>query len=635
MTDYLKGLQKEVDSIVPKEALVTRAIMLASELVIYTKNIGMFLESEELVKKIAAQLKKRVHFRSDKSLLIDQDTAKAKIIQLVPKEAGIAGINFDIEFNEVVIEAKKPGLVIGKHGVTLKAIVLQTGWYPKILREPITESSIMKGIRFNLLKSSKERRKFLKKTAERIYRNPEKPTDWVKLTPLGASREVGRSCLLLQTPESKVLLDCGYNVASRDRAYPLLQSIDFAIEELDAVILSHAHLDHSGFLPYLYKMGFRGPTYATPPTRDLMAMLQLDLVDVTVKEGKKPAYGHKDVKTTINHTITRDYGEVTDIAPDIRLTFQNAGHILGSATCHMHIGKGLHNVLYTGDYKYGYSKLFDSAHTKYPRVETLITEATYGGPNDVNPPRHVADQRLIEIIKETTDNGGSVLCPVFAIGRSQELMLVLEEYAKNNTWDIPVYLDGMVKQASAIHTAYPEYLRKNIQKRILHNNSPFDSPIFIEVDKTRRADVAQEKGSVIIAPSGMLTGGPSYEYFKKMAEDPKNAILFVGWQGEGSLGRKVQNIGARGKTARTVPVQIDGRTRALKVNMRIETVEGFSGHSDKNQLIQFVKKLQPKPDRIITVHGEESKCINLARTLGYGLRIESTVPRNLDTIRLK
>ncbi len=616
--------------------MVTKVQLQASDVIIYTKNIKLFLESDTLVKNLATKLKKRVHARSDPSSLMDLEKAKELVESLVPKDAGIEEISFDGEFNEVVIEAKKPGLVIGKHGSTLKAITTQTGWYPSILRTPSKPSKVMKGIRYNLLKENKDRMKILKEVGARIYRTPTKPTDWIRLTPLGGAREVGRSCYIIETPESKIMLDCGVNVASREKPFPLLDSITWTLDDLDAVIISHAHLDHSGFLPYLFKFGYKGPVYCTAPTRDLMTMLALDYIDVTRKEGRDPPYGQKEIKETVKHCIPREYGEVTDIAPDARLTLHNAGHILGSSSAHLHIGHGAHNLLFTGDFKFGYTKLFDPVHTKYPRIETLVMESTYGSPNDTQPPRYVSDKKLIQTIQKTTDRGGSVLIPVFAIGRAQEVMLVLEEYAKRNGWDVPIYVDGMTREASAVHTAYPEFLRRNVKKRVLHNNSPFDSEIFIEVDKTRRDEVAEEKASVILSPSGMMTGGPSLEYFKQMCDNKKNAIIFVGYQGEGSLGKKVQNIGLRrNQVPKRIPLHIAGRTKEVEVNLNIETIEGFSGHSDRNQLVGFYKKVVPKPERVICVHGDERSCMSLSKTIGNNFRVEATAPRNLDSIRLK
>ena len=152
----------------------------------------------------------------------------------------------------------------------------------------------------------------------------------MRVTFFGAGRQVGRSCIFLQTPESKVLLDCGVNVAYDDyNAYPMLDSPEFKIEELDAIIISHSHIDHSGFVPFLYKMGFRGPMYCTAPTRDISALLALDYIGVAFKQARKMLFDVEDVKEMVKHTITLDWGEVTDITPDLRLTLYNSGHILG------------------------------------------------------------------------------------------------------------------------------------------------------------------------------------------------------------------------------------------------------------------------------------------------------------------
>ena len=199
------------------------------------------------------------------------------------------------------------------------------------------------------------------------------------------------------------------------------------------------------------------------------------------KSGGTPLYGEKDIKTMLTHMITRDYGEVTNVTEEIKLTNHNAGHILGSSIVHLHIGEGLYNIVHTGDMKYGYTRLFDQADTKYPRIDALFIESTYGGSRDIGKDRQQMELELMDMIKRTVQNGGKVLIPLFAVGRAQELALVLESYMLNNPnykLDVPVFLDGMILEASAIHTAYPEYLKMSLRKRILNNNSPFESEIF-------------------------------------------------------------------------------------------------------------------------------------------------------------
>jgi len=387
---------------------------------------------------------------------------------------------------------------------------------------------------------------------------------------------------------------------------------------------------NSGFLPFLFKSGYTGPVYCTAPTRDLMTLLHFDFIDVLTKEGKEPPYGERDVKETVKHCIIRDYREVTDIAPDMRLTFHNAAHILGSASVHLHIGEGAHNLVYSADIKFGFTRLLNNVDIRYPRLETLILESTYGGRNDVMPLRQEAEDRLLRVIKETLQVDGNILIPVFSVGRGQEIMLVLENFYRKGLLDTKCYVDGLTNEASAIHTVYPEYMREGVQRRILQNDSPFMAEIFANAREKSKEEVLADGGSIIIASSGMLTGGPSLEYFYKMAENPNNTMIFVGFQGEGALGRKIQ------AGLKTLPVtDKNGKTKALNINMRVETVEGYSGHSDHYQLVSYVRNLKAKPKRILTNHGDLDTTVEFARYLANKFKVNTTAPRNLDAIRLK
>lgn len=630
LTEFLKDVEKKIREILPEECQIASVELEGPDIVLYTKNVSKFLDDETLIKKLAGTLKKRFTIRSDSTMLEEPEKAKAIINEIIPPEAGVKNIMFDTSFNEVDIEAEKIGLVIGQGGERLKEITKRTGWTPKPLRVPTVESKLMKGIRETLVRECKDRKKILKEAGKRIYRNDTKPTDWIRITGLGGWREVGRSCILIETPESKVLMDCGVSVASHENAFPYMSSVDFSLEELDAVVISHAHLDHSGFLPYLYQYGYDGPVYCTTATRDMMTLLQKDYISVLEKTAKTPLYSEKDVKSEIMHCITKEYGEVTDIAPDIRLTLHNAGHILGSSLVHMHIGEGAHNLLYTGDFKFGYTELFDPAETRFPRLETLIIESTYGGPQDIQKPRYVGEKQLIDLIKQTADKNGMTLIPSFAVGRAQEVMMLIESYAKQHGgWDIPVYLDGMTREASAMHSAYHEYLKRSLHRRMLHNDSPFDSNIFQIVDPSQREQIAEDGRCVMLAPAGMMNGGPVVDYFKRIAEFERNQVVFVGYQANGSLGRAIQ------RAPSSINLDDNGKPREFKINAKINTVEGFSGHADLNQILGYFKKITPKPERVLTVHGEESKCMNLARSLSYKFRVEASSPRNLDSIRLK
>ena len=460
----------------------------------------------------------------------------------------------------------------------------------------------------------------------------EKKNEWIRVTFLGGARQVGRSCLLLQTPESRVLLDCGIDVASEQQPYPFLECPEFKIDELDAVIVSHSHLDHSGLVPYLFKFGYRGPVYCTAPTRDVMSLLQLDAIKIMVNEGKDPLYSQDDVKEMVKHTICLDYEEVTDITPDVRITLYNAGHILGSSMVHLHIGNGLHNLVYTGDLKFGRSQLLEPAATSYPRLETLIIESTYGGKENEMPPLQEADDLMKKTISETLERKGKVLIPVLGSGRAQDMIILIENLVRSKQLpEIPIYIDGMVWDVTAIHTAYPEFLNSQIRRLIFHKDqNPFLSPIFKRVGSAKeRREVIEEKGPcVILATSGMLVGGPSVEYLKALGDNPRNTLIFSCYQGEGSLGKRIQN-GEREFTFRE-----GQKTEVLNLKMDIHKVD-ISDHSDRKQLMNFVARCDPKPKKVIVNHGENSRCLDLASSIHKQNRVETNAPRNLEAIRIK
>jgi predicted metal-dependent RNase len=210
-------------------------------------------------------------------------------------------------------------------------------------------------------------------------------------------------------------------------------------------------------------------------------------------------------------------------------------------------------------------------------------------------------------------------------------MIVLEEAIRNKKIeDVPVYIDGMIYEATAIHTAYPEYLNAHLRDLIFHQGiNPFISENFVRVDSPskRQEVIDSSEPSIIISTSGMLNGGPVMEYFRALAGDEKNTLIFVGYQAEGTLGRRIQ------KGWKEVPFTVDGRREVVKVNMRIETVDGFSGHSDRRQLMNYIRALSCKPEKVITVHGDEGKCIDLASSIYKTYKIETRAPMNLETIR--
>ncbi len=629
MTDILKSILDEIP-----RGRISSANFEGANIVLYTKDKNFFLEGESKIKQIVDKIKKRIELRAEESILTSQEDSKKQIKQIVPEDAEVTNVIFDVKRSIMIIEARKPGLVIGKRGSVLNEIKKNTLWIPQVQRSPAIKSKITENIRSVLYLNNTYRRRFLNKTGKKIYQDwsPDKVEEWIRVTFLGGARQVGRSCLLLHTPQSRILLDCGVDVAGQGKEkFPYLNIQEFDINSIDAIVISHAHLDHVGLVPYLYKMGYKGPIYMTSPTRDIASLMALDFIGVAYKQASSPLYSSKDIKEMVKHSIVLDYNEVTDITPDVRLTLYNAGHTLGSAMIHLNIGNGLHNLLYTGDFKYAKTKLLDSATSRFPRLETAIIESTYGSKKDVLPSRREAEEQLIEIIKKTIERKGKVLVPELGLGRAQETMMIIEEAVRQGKLPkIPIYVDGLIWDINAIHTAYPGFLSGNIKNSIFQGQNPFVSDIFRRVgSQQERKEVIEGGPCLVLATSGMLVGGASVEYFKNFASNKKNSIVFVCYQPPRGLGRQVQ------EGVKQVSVSTNGGSENVDINFEVNTIDGFTGHSGRNQLLSFINQSSPKPKKVIINHGELSKCLDLASTLYKLNRIETICPRNLETLRIR
>ncbi len=619
---------------VPKQAEVSRIEYEGPMLAVYAKKPEILVEQSSVIAGIVSVLRKRIVIRSDPSVRLPEKEAERLAKEIISPEAEVTDINFDPSLGEIIIEAKKPGLVIGRNGSVLQEIIRQIRWRPRVLRSPPLRSKIVAHMRHYLHSESKERERILRTVGERIFRPKTYEVGDLRITALGGVQQVGRSAFLLQTRESNVLLDCGINPGSSKpfELFPRFDAPTFEIDSLDAVVISHAHLDHCGLVPFLYKYGYDGPVYCSAPTSNLMTLLQLDYLDVAGKQGIISHYDQKDVRECVLHTIPLRHGVVTDIAPDVRLTLHNAGHILGSSVTHLHVGEGLHNIVYTGDYKYARTMLLEAATTEFPRVETLITESTYGSPNDFMPSRVEAEEGLTSIINETLERKGKVLIPVPAVGRAQEIMLVIDGYMRRGLMkEAPVFIEGMISEATAIHTAYPEYLGRDVRRSILYDGiNPFKSDYFTIVEHPSvRQEIIDGEPCIIMATSGMLEGGPVIEYFKSLAEDDRNTIIFVSYQIQGTRGRRVQ----KGLPDVTM-IDSQGKMGVVKVRLQVESIEGFSGHSDRRQIINYITHLRPKPERVVVCHGERAKCLSIANFIRRRCGIQALVPAIMETFRL-
>ncbi len=633
--DYLSEARSIFDRLYPDNK-ISEIDYEGSTIVVYTKDQELFSKRDDLARQIAQELRRRIAIRPDPSIMSDEKSAEDKIRNLVPEDAGLQDIYFESDTGEAVIELNEPSVVLNTSVIT--NIKSETNWSPRIVRAPPMYSRTVRDVREFLRDVKKERKEFLHNLGIKLT-TPTMPGEtWIRITALGGHREVGRSATLISTNNSRVLVDCGMlNVNDPGQPWeeaPYLYAPEIQpFTSLDAVVLTHAHLDHSGLLPLLYKYGYEGPVYTTAPTRDLAALLQNDYIKVSHSEGHKLSYESKHVRDELRHTITLKYNETADITPDIRLTLYNAGHILGSAAVHLHIGDGMYNVVLSGDQKFEKTWLFNQAVNRFPRVETLMIESTYAGRDDYSYTRNEASNSLIDVVNRTFDRGGSVLIPVFAVGRSQEVMLVLEDAYRNNL--IPentkVYLDGMIMEATAIHAAYPEHLNHELRDQIMIKRAnPFLSSIFQSVEtKKQRIEICDSPESkIILATAGMMNGGPVLEYLKSLVSSEKNTLAFVGYQADGTLGRRIQG------GADSVTLSENGKSTKFEIKMAVENAEGFSGHSTKRQLINFIGTMQPRPQRILINHGDGNKCYEFAKLIHAKFGVESISMKNLETTRL-
>jgi len=621
---------------IPREANVTKIDYEGPRIALYTTSPRYLMEHNEIISNLVNVIKKRIVVRTDESIRKLEEDARKILTECIPKEANLQGTFFDTATGEVSVEVKRPWLLQKNAEAFNHAEVTEkTGWKLRVRKATTNPSSTIQAINYNLKISSTDRGKQLKQVGEKIFRPRLTQKSEVSLLTLGGFGQVGRSCMLLTTPDSKILIDCGINPGARSPmdSFPRLDWLNITLDDLDAVVIGHAHLDHTGFLPVLCKYGYKGPIYCTEPTLPMMNLIQLDAIKVASAQGRTPMYAERDVKQIMKQAITIPYGTVTDISPDIKLVLANAGHILGSALCHFHIGNGDHNFVYSGDIKFAKSILFESASWNFPRVETLLIESTYGAKEDIQASRQEVESSFLKSVNSILKDGGKVLIPIPAVGRAQEIMMVIDQYMKSGEMvEAPVFYEGMIAEASAIHEAYPEYLARELKQRILEtDDNPFDSEYFTNVEHPDAREEPLREGTpcIIIATSGMLEGGPVLEYFKNIAPDKKNKILFVSYQVNGTLGRRVLE-GAKQVSL----IGREGKVEVVTIECGIERLDGFSGHSDYNQLISFVHKLRPKLRRVLVNHGERRKSENLSMSIRRMLRIPTHYPQIQEAIKL-
>ncbi len=432
----------------------------------------------------------------------------------------------------------------------------------------------------------------------------------------GAAQAVTGSMHLVEANGHRVLLDCGMVQGKRQEARKLNSEFPFDVMSIDAVVLSHAHLDHSGKLPLLAKLGFDNSIFSTSATRDLCSAMLRDSASLQEMDAKyvnklniekrlpflKPLYTVHDVTTTLSLFQTVEYGRPLDILPGIKLTFRDAGHILGSATVTLEIAEGqeekkVTTLAFTGDLgRKGAAVVRDPDIIS--RADVLITESTYGGRN--HGPLSEAKEKLARIVRETAHRGGLLIIPAFAVGRTQDVVYHLHELMEaKQIPSMPVYVDSpLATNVTEIFRQHPECYDEETEKLLLQDGGkdPFGFDMLKYTRSTEESKALNNLGkpAIIISASGMCEGGRVLHHLSRNIGETKTTVLFVGYQAENTLGRKLLQ-GDR-------TVRIYGEE--YEVRARMEEIDGYSAHADESELLDFIAAIPKKPKHVFVVHGE-------------------------------
>lgn len=400
----------------------------------------------------------------------------------------------------------------------------------------------------------------------------------IKMAVLGGAKEVGRSAILLDIENTNILLDFGVKLGAKklEDHIPIIEKD--VLRNIDVVVVSHAHLDHAGAVPMLLKQKkAKINILCSPPTKNLMSLMCLDYLRNT----KFKIYNQNDIARALRKMRCIEYLQPIRVKK-LKITLIPAGHLLGAAQVLIEYGKI--KILYTGDVNFRRSLSLEPA-PKIP-ADIIIMESTYG--NTVHEPLGVVLKKFESIIKRTVDVGGLVLIPVFAVGRGQEILTALH-LVKESIGEIPLFIDGLVKKGTLIYSKFSEYLRETCREAL---NDPWIAEEIHLKKLFSRETIATATG-VIVSTSGMLLG-PSLEYFKLIAENSKNCTIFVSYQAPSTPGYRVL------RSVKGVLLN----NELIKIKCCIETLSGFSGHSDAPSLLEYLKYAKPK--KLTLLHGEEN-----------------------------
>ncbi len=459
----------------------------------------------------------------------------------------------------------------------------------------------------------------------------------------GAAQTVTGSQYLVSVNGSNILLECGLFQGKRQESFERNRNLPFPAPQIDALILSHAHIDHSGNIPNLVRSGFSGPIYCTFATRDLCAAMLRDSAYVQEKDVEyvnrrrarkgeppvEPVYTYSDAVASLEYFISLNYNRPVPVAPGVVCTFLDAGHILGSAIALLEIDSGRRRtrLLFSGDLGRSAMPILRDP-TPAPPADVLIIESTYG--NRLHPSHEEAEERLLACVSETFASGGKVIIPAFSVGRTQELVYSLHRLMLGGRLpDIPVYVDSpLAVNATEVFRLHPECYDEDVRHFIAQPGHPdpfgFERIHYIRDVEDSKALNELEGTAIIISASGMCEAGRIQHHLKHNIGDPRNTILIVSWQAPQTLGRRL--------VERQPVVRIFGEE--YPVRARVEVINGYSAHADQKELLEWARPIAGGLQQAFVVHGEPEAAATIARELSNAGVRRVAVPELGDEFEL-
>lgn len=443
----------------------------------------------------------------------------------------------------------------------------------------------------------------------------------IKVTPLGAGQDVGRSCILVTIGGKNIMLDCGMHMGYNDeRRFPdfsFLTADGGLTEHIDCLIISHFHLDHCGALPYMTEMiGYNGPIYMTHPTKAICPILLEDYRKITVdRKGESNFFTSQMIKDCMKKVIAVNLHQTVQVDDELELKAYYAGHVLGAAMFHIKVGA--QSVVYTGDYNMTPDRHLGAAWIDRCRPDLLITESTYA--TTIRDSKRCRERDFLVKVHDCIERGGKVLIPVFALGRAQELCILLETYWERMNLKVPIYFAvGLTEKATNYYKMFITWTNQKIRKTFVQRNM-FD---FKHIKPFDRTYIDNPGAMVVFATPGMLHAGLSLTIFKKWAPNENNMVIMPGYCVAGTIGHKILN-GAK-------KIELENR-QIVEVKMSVQYMS-FSAHADAKGIMQLIQHCEPRC--VLLVHGEASKMEFLKRKIVQEFGIDCHMPANGESVSI-